>query len=225
MAVPTYQLVMRSGPTPGRAFDLNKPLMTIGRDVTNDITISDAEISRKHTRLTAQAGGYLIEDTGSTNGTFVNGQRLMGPHLLRPGELVLLGENVSLSYEPVQFDPDATMAASPAVPPVAPPLSPQPIAPPYAQPAPQYAPPQSQYPPVQPQYGQPVQPVYASPAPAEAYPVEAPAQGVNRTWVMVGCGVLLLLTCVCMIALLAWIDAGGQARWCQFLWFLFSACK
>jgi hypothetical protein len=104
---------MRTGPHPDKVYELIQPAMTIGRDTVNDIVINDPEISRKHARLTLQTGEYLIEDLGSTNGTFVNGQRLVGPHLLRPGELILLGENVSLAFERLQYDPNATIVAPP----------------------------------------------------------------------------------------------------------------
>jgi len=113
MAPQQFQFIMRTGPTPGKIFELITNELYIGREVTNDITIDDAEVSRKHARLIMQAGGYLLEDLGSTNGTYVNGQRLMGPHVLRPGELVKLGENVSLAFE-AGYDPDATMVASPS---------------------------------------------------------------------------------------------------------------
>ena len=93
----SYQLVMRSGPTPGKIFELTGNELIIGREVGNHIVINDSEVSRKHTRLVAQQGGYVIEDLGSTNGTFVNGQRLMGPHMLRHGELISIGDNESLS--------------------------------------------------------------------------------------------------------------------------------
>ena len=78
-------LIMRTGPNPGKSFELTKNELYIGRDINNDIVINDSEISRKHARLILQAGGYVLEDLGSTNGSFVNGQRLMGPHVLRPG--------------------------------------------------------------------------------------------------------------------------------------------
>jgi hypothetical protein len=73
--------------------------VTLGRDITNDITINDPECSRHHMRLTRGAGGYTIEDLGSTNGTFVNGQRLTGARPLRNGDMVGLGETVTLGYE------------------------------------------------------------------------------------------------------------------------------
>ncbi|MCZ7552248.1 MAG: FHA domain-containing protein [Anaerolineales bacterium] len=85
MASQTYQLVMHKGPNPGKIFELVQDELTIGRDITNRIVINDAEVSRKHARLTLQSGAYVIEDLGSTNGTFVDSQRLIGPHMLRPG--------------------------------------------------------------------------------------------------------------------------------------------
>ena len=118
----SLRLVMRSGPTPGQAFELVKDEISIGRGTTNDIVIHATEVSRQHARLTLQSGGYLIEDAGSTNGTYVDGQRLIGPHLLRPGETIYLGEKISLEVEAI-YDDDATLVPPPTVP-AAEPLSP-----------------------------------------------------------------------------------------------------
>ena len=85
MTSQTFQLVMRAGPNPGKAFSLSQSEIVIGRDVSADLTINTAEISRKHARLRLDAGVYIIEDLGSTNGTFVNGQRLTVPVALRSG--------------------------------------------------------------------------------------------------------------------------------------------
>ena len=111
MASQTFQLVMHSGPNPGKIFELVQDELTIGRDIGNRIVINDPEVSRKHARLTMQSGGFVIEDLGSTNGTFVNNQRLIGPHMLRPGETIMLGEKISLEYEILGFDPNATMVS------------------------------------------------------------------------------------------------------------------
>jgi predicted component of type VI protein secretion system len=111
----SHHFVMRSGPTPGKTFQLTGQEITIGRDPSNDITIKDPEVSRQHARLLAQAGEYVLEDLGSTNGTFVNGQRLIGPHLLKTGEMVLFAENVSLVYEEISPDQDATLVSEPIV--------------------------------------------------------------------------------------------------------------
>ncbi len=60
-------------------FALDKPLITIGRDSTNDIQIDDSSASNEHARIHIEPSEYLeghdeifIEDLGSTNGTFVN---------------------------------------------------------------------------------------------------------------------------------------------------------
>jgi pSer/pThr/pTyr-binding forkhead associated (FHA) protein len=99
-----FQLIMRSGPTPGAAFTLEGDQLTIGRDSTNEIVINDAEISRRHARLTFQGGKYVLEDLGSTNGTFVNGQRLAGPRVLKAGEIVSFGEQIVMVFEATHFD-------------------------------------------------------------------------------------------------------------------------
>ncbi|MDP1545139.1 MAG: FHA domain-containing protein [Anaerolineales bacterium] len=132
-----FQFVMRSGPTPGVTFPLDGDQLLIGRDSSNAVSINDAEVSRKHSRLSFQGGKYVIEDLGSTNGTFVNGQRLAGPVVLKAGDVVSLGEQIVLMYDAVNMDAGATVAVSrKAV--QAPPM--QASAPVYSQqPAPSYA--------------------------------------------------------------------------------------
>ncbi len=183
MAAQSYQLVMRSGPNPGQTFELSQNELTIGRDIGNTIVINDAEISRKHARLFAQSGGYVIEDTGSTNGTFVNGQRLMGPHLLRPGEVIFFGETVSLAYEAQQFDPNATMVAG------RPPAQ-----------APQMSPRNTYMPPAAPVQ----QPMYSGQVPpGPDYELPAEEGRSNRNLIIAGCGCLLVLVCVAVVAAVA----------------------
>ncbi len=106
-----YQFVMRSGPMPGVTFPLEGDQLIIGRDASSNIAINDAEISRKHSRLSFQGGKYVLEDLGSTNGTFVNGQRLAGPVVLKPGDVVSLGEQIVLMYDAINMDPGATVAS------------------------------------------------------------------------------------------------------------------
>ncbi len=95
----SFRLIVRRGPRPNEIYELNQGVLTLGRDITNDIVINDPEVSRHHCRLTQGAGGYTLEDLGSTNGTFVNGQRLTGARQLQPGEMIGLGETVTLAYE------------------------------------------------------------------------------------------------------------------------------
>lgn len=198
MASQPFQLVMRTGPNPGKVFEVSKSEIYIGRDINNDIVINDAEISRKHARLILQAGEYVLEDLGSTNGTYVNGQRLMGPHVMRPGETMLLGENVSLAFD-MGYDTDTTVVATPE-------QAPEFTTPPPPQEA--YIPPPQQAYPVSPSpepvYSGQVPPGPAAPyqAPSPSPPAQAPSQ-VNRTLLYAGCGCAVVLLCVLVAAAFA----------------------
>jgi hypothetical protein len=206
MSPQSYQLIMRAGPTPGKVFPLEKSEIYIGRDITNDIVINDVEVSRKHARLTLQSGGFVLEDLGSTNGVFVNGQRITRPVMLRGGESIMLGENVSLTFEAAGYDATATVVAAP--PAVEAPPPPQPAyAPPPPQPA--YAPP-----PPPPAAYAPPPPAYAQRVPAgPAQPQVPPAPKKRRTWLWAGCGCLVILLIAAVAGVLWYIDT--NALWCQ----------
>jgi pSer/pThr/pTyr-binding forkhead associated (FHA) protein len=107
----SYRLVLKSGPATGQTFSLEGPELIIGREPSCQISINDPEVSRRHARLYLQGVNYVLEDLGSTNGTSVNGQRLVGPYILRSGEMVTLGENTHLLFEQVVVDPDATVVS------------------------------------------------------------------------------------------------------------------
>jgi len=114
MAENLYRLVVKAGPNPGSAFDLSKEVTLLGRDVTNDISVGDPEVSRQHARLTRTPGGYVLEDLGSTNGSFVNGERLVAPRVLASGDLLGFGENVTLSFEGASPETAQTVMAKAA---------------------------------------------------------------------------------------------------------------
>ena len=106
MAKAQYRLVVRQGPTPGQVFELNKNEIYIGRDIANDFVINDAEVSRKHARLILEGDRYRIEDLNSTNGTYIDGQRLIGPHVMAIGEIIMFGDNVGGVYDGEPATPD-----------------------------------------------------------------------------------------------------------------------
>lgn len=104
-----FQLVVRRGPQPNQTFDLNKDIVTLGRDITNDIVINDPEVSRHHLRLKRdQKGEYVVKDLNSTNGTWVNEDRLEDTRLLKNGDIIRIGSLLRLNYTwAVQiFNPD-----------------------------------------------------------------------------------------------------------------------
>ena len=189
--VSQFQLIMRSGPTPGASFILEGDQLTVGRDATNEIVINDAEISRRHARLTFQGGKYVLEDLGSTNGTFVNGQRLAGPRVLKAGEVVQFGEQIMLVFEATTIDAGATVVsprvavAVPSVPRPSTPVPPPPVA------------------------------EYVGSVPASPASVVEPAKKMNLTPIIIG--VVVFLFICCCISVFVWVDADATGgRWCTF---------
>jgi hypothetical protein len=65
-----------SGPYANQAAVLEKPVTTIGSVAGNDIVIADPSVSRKHVGFRKVEGGYEVADFGSTNGVYVNGERI-----------------------------------------------------------------------------------------------------------------------------------------------------
>ena len=198
-----YQLVMHSGPTPGKVFPLEGDVITIGREAENGIVINDAEVSRKHTQFVFQGGKYIITDLGSTNGTFVNGERLTGQHVLVPGEVISLGEQINLLFEGVsQVDPNATVlsAGHAPAPAISRPITPAPVSRPISTPVPP--------------------PAYAGQMPAgpASMPATPAKSGNSRIGLIVAIVIVLCLLCACA-GTIWYIDA--NSLWCKFLPFLF----
>ncbi len=84
-----------------------KPSLVIGRNPQADIHLPAPVISWHHARLNRTPQGHILTDLHSTNGTFINGQRLVRPHLLRQGDVVQIGP-FKLVYEAAGFQQYAT---------------------------------------------------------------------------------------------------------------------
>ena len=100
MTAEQCELEMVHGPSAGERYALTGVNLTIGRDALSDIVIQDPEVSRQHALLIYDlAGHYLIQDLGSTNGTFVNDERLGArPVRLRPSSSISMGGSVTLLF-------------------------------------------------------------------------------------------------------------------------------
>ena len=86
------RLVGLQGAYAGQVFEINADLITIGREAGNDIVLEqEITVSRRHAQLIRQNGELMVQDLGSTNGTFVNGQRISGVTPLRVGDTVQFG--------------------------------------------------------------------------------------------------------------------------------------
>jgi class 3 adenylate cyclase len=69
---------------------LREPLV-IGRE-SEGLALADAQVSRRHLELRSDDGAVIVTDLGSTNGTFLDGERVSGPMALQPGATLVLGE-------------------------------------------------------------------------------------------------------------------------------------
>lgn len=75
----------------GNVFLLGPAPTTIGRLDTNDIVIEDPMVSRLHAEIRPESGSFTVVDLGSTNGTFVGGERV-SDHRLEDGDTITVGE-------------------------------------------------------------------------------------------------------------------------------------
>jgi hypothetical protein len=99
-------LEVTSGPAAGQSVELGDELV-IGREDAG-LVIDDPEISRRHARLSPVDGGVKVEDLGSTNGTFVNGERASEPVTLKESATIRVGTTEIAVNIPIVAVADAT---------------------------------------------------------------------------------------------------------------------
>jgi len=207
-----FILTMKEGPTPGQRTELEGRSLLLGRDLSCNLMIDDVEVSRRHARLIAQSDGYAIEDLGSTNGTFIDDQRIKGVAPLQPGASIRLGDRVTFSFEAVPADEASTVGvpAQHLKPTTAPAAGRVPVAP---QPRSEAAVPQP----------------IAVPQPEVAPPVRRrPRRGgirlplFTQRWMMIA-AVLLILGACAAISFFWYVDA--NFLWCDVFGGLISACR
>ena len=83
------KVVVTEGPNQGAEFDIGKAVI-LGRLETNDVPIQDGKASREHAKIFQQGGDFAIVDLNSSNGTFVNGQKIT-KRVLKPGDEIGIG--------------------------------------------------------------------------------------------------------------------------------------
>ncbi len=84
----------------GREHALTDDVTTIGRAVENDVVVTSRRVSREHARLRRQGWRVILEDLGSTNGTFLNGERVLNPVELRDEDRIRVGDVSFVFHDP-----------------------------------------------------------------------------------------------------------------------------
>ena len=104
-AAPLASFLFRSGELKGRRLPIKVPVANIGRGDYNDVVIGDPSVSTMHAKLQRREEIWVLSDNGSTNGTFVDGERLSGEAVLSPGALIRFGET-AVMFEPTETQSD-----------------------------------------------------------------------------------------------------------------------
>ena len=132
------KIAITEGPNAGRELDVEGPTV-VGRDpAAAQLVIDDPEASRRHASLEPSGTGVTVEDLGSTNGTFLNGERVTGAQEAGAGDEIRIGTSVltvqstaevtRMAAIPEQPDADATAIGSPVPDAPEPEPEPEPVA-------------------------------------------------------------------------------------------------
>lgn len=96
---PIATFLIRSGSLKGQRLTVRVPVVNIGRAEYNDLVIAEDSVSGSHAKLQRREGVWVLTDNESTNGTWVDGERVQGEVMLGPGSVVRFGE-ISVLFEP-----------------------------------------------------------------------------------------------------------------------------
>jgi two-component system, cell cycle response regulator len=91
------RLIVLAGGNVGEMYEIGQELV-LGRSRSADVRLHGDGISRKHARVHVDGVEVLLEDLGSTNGSYVNGERIAGHHVLLEGDKIQIGSGVILKF-------------------------------------------------------------------------------------------------------------------------------
>lgn len=100
-----HQLIVQRGKefTPQTTYDINDTFVTIGRGDKSRIFINDRSVSREHLQLIFTADGFIVRDLESTNGTYVNAERVHKMRIIKPDDTLQVGLNVAFLYRKLKL--------------------------------------------------------------------------------------------------------------------------
>ena len=107
---PAARLVVLRGSQAGQEIQLEPGVILFGRE--EGIPLHDQRISRRHAQIQDIGGEYMLTDLNSTNGTYVNGQRIIQPKLLQHGDTIRFGDTILvLKYEVEGYEAPPALGA------------------------------------------------------------------------------------------------------------------
>lgn len=106
--------ITNEGPTKGQTYEIHVPLAHVGRGAHNDVVIADDSVSDTHAKLQRRDDGWYLVDVGSTNGTYVAGQRLTAERRLEGAPDVRFG-GVKAIFRPRDQRTDAGAGGTRAI--------------------------------------------------------------------------------------------------------------
>lgn len=196
------RLIVQQGPNANDEYPLSQSITRLGRGTNNELIFKDPELSRQHAQIINRDGIYYLDDLGSTNGTFLNNQRVVNSMALQDGDQIRLGETIILNFvdvfiaqDPFEVEHDTMPDERPLAEQDTPPRGLPPVSPP---------------PPISPAAPYPENSTYQEPDSYEPIAEPKPPASPQRRLLM-GCGVLLLLLFLCT-ATLFFLDTYQQGR-------------
>jgi pSer/pThr/pTyr-binding forkhead associated (FHA) protein len=103
--------VGRGDPYKGQRFPIRVPVVNVGRADYNDIVLADESVSTVHAKLQRREGVWVLVDLDSTNGTFVDGERVNGEAPIAPGALLRFG-GIGMMFESTDDTVDPAKGSS-----------------------------------------------------------------------------------------------------------------
>ncbi|HEU5358682.1 MAG TPA: FHA domain-containing protein [Gemmatimonadales bacterium] len=198
---PLASLLIRSGARKGERVAIRVPVVNIGRADYNDVVLAEESVSTQHAKLQRREGVWMLVDLGSTNGSFVDGERIEGEAPVTPGATLRFGD-ASVIFDPKDEGVEVAKGGSTKMISAIPVAPPKPAAPaarttaPVSQPTP--APAAAPAAPKAPG----AKPSAPKPAPRPAAPVKAPAAGGGLPKWVIPAAVVLVIVIVAIIFLL-----------------------
>jgi hypothetical protein len=108
----TFELVVEGDGVPPHSVSISKRPYSIGRGPSNDLVVPDGMVSWEHLKIWSDRGVVWCADAGSTNGTFVNGEKINGTMQLKIGDRITVGNRLSLMVQLHGSDPIGTASTA-----------------------------------------------------------------------------------------------------------------